>query len=135
MPINVTLNLKDHPINVVLKKANEFINETFLKPNDNKIDLKKVQQLCNFFKIAMPHRVANDLKKLKSREFQIGAKERILICLYETINKENGMVKPDTPSAAGAQPKQAEFQGDQCSAPIFGSTFGGPREAPQEPPV
>ena len=24
-----TLNLKDHPINVVLRKANEFINETF----------------------------------------------------------------------------------------------------------
>lgn len=37
-----TLNLKDHPINVVLRKANEFINETFLKPGDNKIDFKKV---------------------------------------------------------------------------------------------
>ena len=96
--IDVTLNLYDHPINVCMRKANEFIQETFLKPNDKEIDLKKVQQLCNYFKIAMPHRVSNDLKRLKSREFQIGAKERILICLYETVNKENGMVRPDMPT-------------------------------------
>ena len=101
-PIDVTLNLRNHPINVCLRKANEFSQETFLKPNDKEIDLKKVQQLCNFFKIAMPHRVSSDLKRLKSREFQIGAKERILISLYEIINKENGMVRPDMPTRVPA---------------------------------
>jgi hypothetical protein len=40
--IDVTLNLQDHPINVCLRKANEFIQETFLKPNDKEIDLRKV---------------------------------------------------------------------------------------------
>ena len=41
-PIDMTLNLRDHPINVCLRKANEFSQETFLKPNDKEIDLKKV---------------------------------------------------------------------------------------------
>lgn len=100
--IDVTLNLRDHPINVCLRKANEFSQETFLKPNDKEIDLRKVQQLCNYFKIAMPHRVSSDMKRLKSREFQIGAKERILICLYEIVNKENGMVRPDMPTRVPA---------------------------------
>jgi hypothetical protein len=36
------LPLHDHPINVLIRKANEFITETFLSPNDRKIDLKKV---------------------------------------------------------------------------------------------
>jgi hypothetical protein len=32
---------------------------------------------------------------LKNKEFQIVAKERILIILYETLNKENGLLHPD----------------------------------------
>jgi len=36
------LDLKTHLINTVLRKANEFITETFLKSNDTKIDIKKV---------------------------------------------------------------------------------------------
>ena len=98
----MSINLKDHPINVVLRRGNEFINETFLKSSDNKIDLKKVQALCNFFRIALPYRVNWDQHKLKSREFLINAKERILICLYETINKENGLIRPDMPTKVTA---------------------------------
>ena len=97
------LNLKEHPINVVLRNANQFLNETFLKTSDRKIDMKKVQILCNFFKIALPYRVNWDPIKLKSREFLMDAKERILICLYEVINKENGLVRPDMPTQATAQ--------------------------------
>ena len=32
--INATLPLRDHPINVLIRKSNDFIVETFLKPND-----------------------------------------------------------------------------------------------------
>ena len=41
--INPTLNLKDHPINAVLRNSNAFLAETFLKSGDKKTDLKKVQ--------------------------------------------------------------------------------------------
>jgi len=37
----------------------------------------------------------NEPQKLKNKEFQIVAKERILICLYEAINKENALLHPD----------------------------------------
>jgi hypothetical protein len=65
--------MRDHPINNMLRKSNEFIYETFLKPSDKKIEMKKIQNLCNYFKIALPYRVTWDLKKLKSREFHIEA--------------------------------------------------------------
>jgi len=100
--INPTINLKDHPINVVLRNANSFLGETFLRHGDKKTDLKKVQQLCNFFKIALPYAVKWDQEKLKSREFLMDAKERILILIYETINKENGLIRPDQPTAVNA---------------------------------
>jgi hypothetical protein len=127
-PVNLTVNLREHAINVCFRKANEFITETFLKPCDNKIDLKKVQALCNFFKISLPHRYNIEPKKLKSREFQIAAKERILIYIYETINKENVMIKPDATSAAGEHKPPPPFQGDQATYSHFGAPHGGPKE-------
>ena len=45
------LDLKEHLINQVIRKSNEFLYETFLKPSDVRIDVKKVQNICNFFKI------------------------------------------------------------------------------------
>jgi hypothetical protein len=96
------MNLKDHPINTTLRNSNAFLYETFLKPGDKDADVKTVTQLCNFFKIALPYRLSLDLNKLKNREFLMDAKERILICLYETVNKENGMIRPDAPSSATA---------------------------------
>ena len=56
------------------------------------------------------------------------AKERILICLYETINKENGLIRPDQPTAVNAQrqPDQYEFQGNNT----FGSGHNGPNDTP-----
>jgi hypothetical protein len=92
---NPTINLKDHPINVVLRNSNAFLAETFLRHGDKKADLKKVQQLCNFFKIALPYAVKWNSDMLKSKEFLLDAKERILILIYETINKENGLIRPD----------------------------------------
>jgi hypothetical protein len=41
--INPTINLKDHPINIVLRNSNQFLSETFLRHGDKKPDLKKVQ--------------------------------------------------------------------------------------------
>ena len=79
----------------MIRKANEFITETFLKPNDSKIDLKKVQQLTIYFKIGLPYRVSWEPLKLKNREFMMGSKERILTCLYECVNKEHGLIRPD----------------------------------------
>lgn len=40
--LNPTVNLKDHPINVVMRNANSFLYETFLRPGDKKPDIKKV---------------------------------------------------------------------------------------------
>jgi hypothetical protein len=72
----------------------------------------------------MPHRVANDVKRLKSREFQICAKERILICLYENINKENGMVRPDMPTRVPAQQRPTDTFGTFGEAGPNSSFFG-----------
>jgi hypothetical protein len=66
-----------------------------LKPNDSKIDLKQVQKYCNFFKIGLPYRVNWDPLKLKSKEFMMSAKERIINYFYEVVNKEHGLVRPD----------------------------------------
>jgi hypothetical protein len=51
----------------------------------------------------LPYAVKWDAEKLKSREFLMDAKERILILIYETINKENGLIRPDQPTAVNAQ--------------------------------
>jgi hypothetical protein len=45
------LDLREHSVNQVIRKSNEFLYETFLKPSDVRIDLKKVQSICAFFKI------------------------------------------------------------------------------------
>lgn len=69
-----------------------------MKSGDARIHLKKVQTLSTFFKIPLPHDVAWDQTKLKTRDFIISAKERILVALYETMNKEYGMIRPDVPT-------------------------------------
>lgn len=53
------LDLKDHLINQVIRKSNEFLYETFLKPSDMKIDIKKVQQICSYFQIPIQARFIN----------------------------------------------------------------------------
>jgi hypothetical protein len=89
------IDLKEHAVNQVIRKSNEFLLETFLKPSDQRIDLKRVQAICAFFKIPIKQQLVNEPHKLRHKEFQIVAKERILICLYEAINKDHGLLHPD----------------------------------------
>ena len=36
------IDMRDHLINQVIRKSNEFLSETFNKPSDKPIDIKKV---------------------------------------------------------------------------------------------
>lgn len=89
------IDMREHMINQVIRKSNEFLQETFNKPSDKPIDIKRVQTICAFFKIPILPQLVNEPHKLRNKEFQIVAKERILICLYEAINKEHGLLHPD----------------------------------------
>mgnify|MGYP006906937508 CR=1 FL=1 len=57
--------------------------------------MKKLTKICNFFGIQVHPRFNHDPSKCRQREFLMPAKEKILITLYETINKDNGMLPHD----------------------------------------
>ena len=64
--------------------------ETFLRPNDQPVNVERVKHICQqFFGIKLPRNFMNEPNSVKSKEFQIAAKEKILHRLYEVINIEN----------------------------------------------
>lgn len=61
---------KHHKINQVIKMANEFLLETFLRPNDQPVNLDKVRYICQqYFGVKLPRNVMNDHGAVKNKEF------------------------------------------------------------------
>ncbi|CDW72755.1 tubulin-tyrosine ligase family protein [Stylonychia lemnae] len=79
----------NHLINQVIRYSNEFILETFIRPNDQPPNLERIRSICIYFGFKLPKNIISDPQQVKSKEFQIYAKERILQRLYDVINKEN----------------------------------------------
>lgn len=72
--------------------ANEFLQETFLRTNDQPLNVDRVRFICQtFFGVKLPRNFSLEPGAVKSKDFQIQAKERILQRLYEVINQENGV--------------------------------------------
>ena len=59
--------------------ANEFLYETFLRSNNQPLNIERVRYVCqNFFGIKLPRNFSIDPGSVKNKEFQIFAKEKIL---------------------------------------------------------
>lgn len=81
---------KQHKINQVISLANEFLYETFLRPNDQPVNIDRVKYICcHFFGVKLPRGALNEPSLVKSKDFQIFAKEKILFRIYDVINQEN----------------------------------------------
>lgn len=83
--------MKEHVINQVIRHSNEFIYETFIRPNDQQVNIDKIKTICSYFNFRLPKNVIAEPQQVKSKEFQTFAKERMLQRLYEVINKENSV--------------------------------------------
>jgi hypothetical protein len=59
--------------------ANDFLQETFLRTNDLPVNVEKVRSICQtFFGIKLPRNFSIEPGSVKSKDFQIFAKEKIL---------------------------------------------------------
>jgi hypothetical protein len=63
---------KNHKINQVINMANEFLQETFLRTNDQPLNVDRVRFICQtFFGVKLPRNFSLEPGAVKSKDFQI----------------------------------------------------------------
>jgi hypothetical protein len=63
---------KNHKINQVITLANDFLQETFLRTNDQPVNTDKVKYICQtYFGIKLPRNFLAEPNVVKNKDFQV----------------------------------------------------------------
>ena len=95
-------HLDKHPVNCVIRQINKFIAQAFKHQNTNIAEIAKSARILG---IPLPRNYSKDAAFLKSKEFQVLSKEKLLKRLYKTLNESNKLrlAPPDHSSNVGPQ--------------------------------
>ena len=86
-------HLDRHPINSLIRQINKFIAQAFKHQNTN---IQEIAKSARILGIPLPRNYAQDPGFLKSKEFQVLSKEKMLKRLYKTLNESNRLVLNST---------------------------------------
>ena len=77
----------------MIRQINKFIAQAFKHQNTN---IQEIAKSARILGIPLPRNYAQDPGFLKSKEFQVLSKEKMLKRLYKTLNESNRLVLNST---------------------------------------